>query len=126
MSDGTQRTLDLRGKTRRLPVEGPWKTTGEQDDGFTLVRQTEFTLPADFGKGQPVVLDLGDVQVMAKVTLNGKTYDTLWMPPFELDVTEDVQPGNNRLSVTVTSTSKGKPKIGAVTLRTVLEGEIGN
>lgn len=124
MSDGTQRTLDIRGKTRSLRVEGPWETTEEQDGGFTVVRRTEFTLPADFGEGRRVVLDLGDVQVMAKATLNGKSYDTLWMPPFELDVTAAVKPGKNRLTVTVTSTSKGKPKLGDVNLRTVLEFEM--
>jgi hypothetical protein len=29
-------------------------------------------------------MDMGDVLVMAKATLNGQTYDTLCMPPFEI------------------------------------------
>ena len=59
------------------------------------------------------------VEVMAKVTLNGKEFETLWMPPFALDVTDVVKTGDNKLKVLVTSTSKGKPKLGDVKLRTV-------
>jgi hypothetical protein len=55
---------------------------------------------------------------MAKVKLNGKTYDTLWHPPFALDVTDTLKPGPNQLQVLVTSTSKGKPALGPTTLRT--------
>ena len=69
--------------------------------------------------GQKILLDLGSVEVMAKVTLNGKEFETLWMPPFALDVTDVVKTGDNKLKVLVTSTSKGKPKLGDVKLRTV-------
>ena len=55
---------------------------------------------------------------MARVTLNGKVFDTLWMPPFALDVTDTVKPGGNTLRVLVTSTSNGKPVLGQVQLRT--------
>jgi len=67
-----------------------------------------------FGKGQRVYLDLGKVEVMAKVTLNGKTFDTLWMLPFTLDVSDVLRPGKNKLQVLVTSTSEGQPKLGKV------------
>ena len=73
-----------------------------------------FELPAAFCKGSRVVLDLGQVEVMAKVTLNGKTFDTLWMPPFSLDVTDVLKPGRNTLKILVTSTSKGQPKLGSM------------
>ena len=52
-----------------------------------------------------------DLENMAEVTLNGKTYDTLWMPPFELDVTDALKTGTNKLAVRVTSTTEGKPKM---------------
>jgi len=45
---------------------------------------------------------------------NGKTYDTLWMPPFTLDATDTVKSGKNKLKVLVTSTTKGKPRLGKV------------
>ncbi len=36
------------------------------------------------------------------------------MPPFELDVSDAIKTGKNKLQILVTSTSKGKPKLGAV------------
>jgi hypothetical protein len=76
-------------------------------------------VPADFGKARRIYLDLGNVEVMAQVTLNGKVFETLWMPPFRLDVTEALKTGDNQLQVLVTSTVVGKPKLGeAVKLHT--------
>jgi hypothetical protein len=51
--------------------------------------------------------------------LNGREYETLWMPPYALDVTEVLKSGDNKLKVLVTSTSQGKPKLGAVKLQTI-------
>ena len=71
------------------------------------------------------MLDLGRVEVMAKVTLNGRAYDTLWMTPFTRDVTDALKPGKNTLAILVTSTSKGQPKLGEVVqLRTVMRKTI--
>jgi hypothetical protein len=52
-------------------------------------------------KSQRVNLDLGNVQVMARVTLNGKDLGTCWKPPFRVDVTGIVAPGENHLEVRV-------------------------
>jgi hypothetical protein len=46
-------------------------------------------------------LDLGEVQVMAQVTLNGHNLGILWKPPFKLDVTEALQAGQNQLEIRV-------------------------
>jgi len=51
-----------------------------------------------------VELDLGRVEVIARVLLNGKPVGTVWSPPYRLDITRMVKPGVNRLSVEVTST----------------------
>jgi hypothetical protein len=53
---------------------------------------------------------------MAKVTFNGKTYDTLWRSPFTLDVTDSLMPSSNQFQVVVTSTTKDKPALGRVGL----------
>ena len=118
LSDGSERTVATEQEPRILAIDGPWKTVETRDGGFTVVQETGFDLPADFGTGRRVYLDLAQVQVMARVTLNGKVFDTLWMPPFALDVTDTVMPGGNTLRVLVTSTSKGKPALGKVQLRT--------
>jgi hypothetical protein len=49
-------------------------------------------------------LDLGRVEMIAVVTLNGKKLRTLWTPPYRLDVTDAITPGTNTLQVEVTST----------------------
>ena len=49
-------------------------------------------------------LDLGRVEMIAVVTLNEKKLNTLWTPPFCLDITDVLKPGKNTLRVDVTST----------------------
>ncbi len=52
-------------------------------------------------KGQNVVLDLGDVQVIAEVIINGKPLGVLWEPPYKADVTNYLQKGKNTIRVKV-------------------------
>ena len=118
MSDGSKRQLEITEASATLAINGPWKSENADDKGFSVTRETTFDLPAGFGKNQQVTLDLGQVSVMAKVTLNGKSYDTLWRAPYAVDVTDVLKPGANRLQVLVTSPSQGKPELGQVALRT--------
>lgn len=53
--------------------------------------------------GARVLLDLGDVKHFADVAVNGRTFPTLWKPPFRLDVTEALREGENELEVRVTN-----------------------
>ena len=53
------------------------------------------------GKGRRLYLDLGSVQTLAEVKLNGKTLPTLWKPPFVVDLTDAAKAGENRLQVRV-------------------------
>ena len=123
MSDGTKKHLKLTQESSTLPLPDRWAITRKDAQGFSVFHETTFSVPAGFGKGQQVELDLGPVEVMAKVTLNGKDYATLWMPPFTLDVTDALKTGENRVKVLVTSTSQGQPRIaGPVSLRTVIRG----
>lgn len=50
-----------------------------------------------------VLLDLGRVEIAAEVVLNGATVGTLWKPPFDIDVTDQIVEGSNRLEVRVTN-----------------------
>ena len=53
--------------------------------------------------GSRYFLDLGRVEVMTKVRLNGVDLGVLWKPPFRVQVTRALQPGRNRLEVKVTN-----------------------
>lgn len=112
MSDGAKREVVIEQGSQGFAIGGPWQATPKDEKGYSVSQETTFELPAGFGEGQRITLDLGKVSVMAKVTLNGKAFDTLWMPPFKLDVTGALKPGMNTLQILVTSTSTGKPKLG--------------
>lgn len=60
-----------------------------------------FVLPPGLAAGKPVYLDLGRVEVVARVLLNGKEVGIAWKRPFRLEITPALRPGRNRLEVTV-------------------------
>ncbi len=49
-------------------------------------------------------LDLGQVEVMARVTLNGKDCGIAWKPPYRADVSHALRLGSNKLEVEVVNT----------------------
>jgi hypothetical protein len=53
------------------------------------------------GVGRKVYLDLGRVQVIAEVKLNGRDLGILWKPPFRVDLTNAARAGANDLEVRV-------------------------
>ncbi len=68
----------------------------------TATYHKTFTVPEDTLKpDRRVDLDLGTVQVMARVTLNGQDLGLLWKPPYRVDVTRALRPGENALVVQV-------------------------
>ena len=69
----------------------------------TAAYTTDFTLDT-LSSNAFVELDLGRVEVIASVRVNGEPEGTVWTPPFRLDITKAVKPGVNRLTVDVTST----------------------
>jgi len=110
-----------------LPLEGPWeiefpeghgappklaldrlRSWAELDDpgvryfsGIATYRAS-FDCPAEALDGGPAVaLDLGDVRDVAEVRLNGKRLGIRWHPPYRLDVSGAIRPGENRLEIRV-------------------------
>ncbi|WP_448248766.1 glycosyl hydrolase [Thalassotalea agariperforans] len=53
---------------------------------------------------QPFYLDLGDVQHIAEITVNGKKLATLWKPPFAVDISSAIKAGENTLQIDITNT----------------------
>jgi hypothetical protein len=58
----------------------------------------EFTIDALPARA---LLDLGRVEIMARVRLNGRDLGILWRPPYEVDATHALQNGRNNLEIDV-------------------------
>ena len=67
----------------------------------TATYHTTFAVAEPRDNNQRLVLDLGQVAVMADVRVNDRPLGILWKPPFRVDVTDALKPGNNVLEVRV-------------------------
>lgn len=71
----------------------------------TAKYQKTFTVSAqDISANQPLYIDLGEVQQIAEVSINGKKLATLWKPPYAVNITNAVKAGKNQLKVKITNT----------------------
>jgi hypothetical protein len=52
----------------------------------------------------PTHLDLGEVEVVARVRLNGEDCGIAWKPPYKVDISKAVRAGNNELEVDIANT----------------------
>jgi hypothetical protein len=85
-----------------------WTDADDEDikffSGCAVYRKT-FTMPrANLSENAYIELDLGVVQKVARVSLNGRQIAVLWKPPFCADITDLVKPGKNELIVEVANT----------------------
>ena len=71
----------------------------------TVSYETEFNCDKEWGC---LELDLGRVESVAKVIVNGKTARTLWCEPFRCDITPFVKRGTNKLRIEVTHTWRNR------------------
>jgi hypothetical protein len=111
----------LRDETAALPrpqeITGPWKlrfpafagapeqvmleklvSWSEHSDpgvkyysGPARYTKTIQVPPEMLGENRQVYLDLGNVQVMAQVWINGRDLGILWKPPYRVDITDAVR-----------------------------------
>jgi hypothetical protein len=128
-ADGKTRQFQVAALPEPLTVAGPWELRFPPNWGApervtldTLISWPEHAdpgvkcfsgtatysktvnVPQDLpAKDRRLYLDLGRVQVMAEVRLNGKNLGILWKPPYRLDVTGAVKAGDNALEVKVTN-----------------------
>lgn len=78
--------------------------SGIQFFSGTATYEKQIEMPAgQLGTGRELYLDLGEVDVMAEVELNGKNLGILWKPPFRVRVDGAAKAGANRLVVRVTN-----------------------
>ena len=83
----------------------PWNDSADDEikyfSGSAVYRKT-FTL-SNINVASPLQLDLGQVDVMARVKLNGKDLGLLWCPPFQVDISKAAKSGKNILEIEVTN-----------------------
>ena len=69
--------------------------------GHATYRKT-FALPAAaLAPGASLILDLGEVCDLAVVRVNGREVATLWLAPWQVDITSAAKPGANTLEIVV-------------------------
>jgi hypothetical protein len=128
-SAGRSSSLKISGIGAPVDIKGPWKVIFPPNLGAppevtlpqltSLHRQSEagvkyfsgtaaytnqFSVPASAkAGGKRLFLDLGWVEVIAEVTLNGKEIGNVWKPPYRLDITDVVRSGRNDLEIRVTN-----------------------
>lgn len=78
--------------------EGVKYFSGTATYSTTLTVSPELLQP-----GHVLMLDLGNVREIARVSLNGRDLGLLWRGPFRVDITSAARPGPNRLEVQVTN-----------------------
>jgi hypothetical protein len=90
-----------------LPQLGSWS---EHDDpgiryfsGTAVYRGELFVPPAMLASDIAPILDLGQVEVMARVRINGHDLGILWKAPFLADATGVLKAGRNQLEIEVTN-----------------------
>ena len=66
----------------------------------TATYETTFSMPEQ-RNGEHYLLDLGTVNVMAHVWVNGKDKGILWTDPWSVDVTDELREGENTLKIDV-------------------------
>ncbi|MBQ6140684.1 MAG: hypothetical protein IJI54_05300 [Kiritimatiellae bacterium] len=97
------------GMPREMKIDAlkPWRELGVTPEAKAFSGTAEYTInfTLDNIDGNSfVMLDLGRVESLAKVEVNGKDFGDLWSRPYRVNVAGVVKPGKNTLKVTVTDT----------------------
>lgn len=112
-----------------LPITGDWKLTFPNDwgapaslrvtdlkswkdldlsaEGKAFSGTATYTTTFDIKKTdlkEHYIIDLGEVDMAAAVSINGGEIDKLWAAPYRIDITDKIKVGKNTLVVEVTST----------------------
>ena len=86
---------------------GSWTTNADAGIRYfsgTATYIRDFEVPKHrLGGDRLHYLDLGKVKNLAEVVVNGQSAGILWKPPFRLDVTRLLKPGENRMEIKVTN-----------------------
>lgn len=85
----------------------PWKDFEMSAEGKAFSGTAKYSTRFSVDAVEPedrYRLDLGEVEFIAVIHVNGKEAGTLWAAPYLVDITEFLKPGENALTVEVTGT----------------------
>jgi len=89
-------TLPALESLHRHPYDGIRYFSGN------VTYATSANVPSEWlASGRRVVLDLGRVEVIATVRVNGEAFPALWKEPYRVDITDAVRAGSNQVEITV-------------------------
>ncbi|MEI6275621.1 MAG: glycosyl hydrolase [Prolixibacteraceae bacterium] len=95
------------GGPGEITFDHPEDWTKRAEEGIkyysgTAVYHQSFTISNEIAtSGHPLFLELGEVNCMAQVRLNGIDIGTLWTAPWSLEITKAAKVGENRLEIDV-------------------------
>jgi len=98
--------LGAPGKIRLARLESWTENSDEGVKYFSGTATYAKTIQVPQNWLQPetgIGLDLGIVEDIAQVSINGKTVATLWKPPYRCDISEFLKTGENSLEIKVTN-----------------------
>jgi hypothetical protein len=127
LNNGKQMEIKTAAVPGSIALEGPWLVTFGEDryapdsalfesltswsksedpgiqffSGIASYHNTVEINKSDLVEGQVVLLDLGRIQEVADVYINGENAGILWCEPFRIDITEYLKPGKNRFVIEV-------------------------
>ncbi len=130
MAASPARTLPAVEEMKLTTLDGPWKVSFQANRGApataTLDKLVSWTDSGDAGvkyfsgagtytktieaqagwfkPGASLWIDLGDVEELAEVTVNGTPLGQVWHAPYRLDVTKALKPGKNQVTIKVVNT----------------------
>lgn len=130
LSDGSSHSLRIEADPEPVAVAGPWQVEFPAGDGSEsghvemtdlrswteaedpairsfsgiAISRAGFELSAEAAARPAIVLDLGEVREVARVSLNGREVGLSTFAPHRLDLTGLVRPGPNTLEIAVANT----------------------
>ncbi len=121
-SNSSQEISSPQISTTIYPVTGPWQVDFPEplNQGFQWTNLRDWiaspetrdfsgiaayrvgiNLPANFDTSLPARIDLGEVKESAEVVVNGSSIGIAFMPPYQVQVTGRLKPGENQLEIRV-------------------------
>lgn len=98
-----------RGAPARITLPELRSLSDHADEGVrhfsgTATYSRVFDVPAEMlGTGRRIQLDLGRVEVLSGVTVNGRDLGVVWKEPYRVDITDVVRAGANTVELAVTN-----------------------